>query len=159
MHNKEVEAFLAAATAYCDFIELSRPFGEKESLSNLLRMLSRLYTNALDLPEVEPEEGQLIEVDFPLPVVHFKSQNIYTEMFDPYHDTTPVNGCLDDDITDIYRDIKKGLILYKQGHVIEAVWEWRFGLEVNWGEHATSAIRALHFLTHQLGRADIEVEK
>lgn len=144
MQSKEVETFIAAATAYCDFIDSCHIFEEESSFRKLLRIISQLYATALDLPEVEPEEEHSIEVDFPLPKVDFKHHNVYTEIFNPYRDETPVNGCLDDDIMGIYSDIKKGLILYDQGHSIEAVWEWRFGLEVHWGEHATSAIRALH---------------
>ena len=142
MQSQEVEAFRVVAAAYCDFIDSTRSFDEEENFSKLLRIISQLYTNALDLPEVEEEHRP--DVEFPLPVVNVKHHNVYTEMFDPYHDETPVNGCLDDDILGIYSDLKKGLLLYEQGHGIEAVWEWKFGLEVHWGEHATSAIRALH---------------
>lgn len=144
MQSKEVEAFRVVATAYCDFIDSCRIFEKEESFRKLLRITSQLYTNALDLPEVEPEEEHSIDLDFPLPKVDVKHHNVYTEIFDPYHDETPINGCLDDDIIGIYSDIKKGLVLYEQGHDTEAIWEWRFGLEVHWGEHATSAIRALH---------------
>ncbi|MBB5181565.1 hypothetical protein HNQ44_003030 [Planomicrobium koreense] len=144
MQSQEVEAFRVLATAYCDFIDSSRSFDEEESFKKLLRIISQLYTNALDLPEVEVEEEHLPDVDFPLPEVDIKHHNVYTEIFDPYHAETPVNGCLDDDIMGIYSDLKKGLLLYEQGHGIEAVWEWKFGLEEHWGEHATSAIRALH---------------
>ena len=144
MQSQEVEAFRVVAAAYCDFIDSCRIFEEEESFSKLLRIISQLYTTALDLPEVEPEEERPIEWDFPLPEVDVKHHNVYMEIFNPYHDETPVNGCLDDDIMGIYSDIKKGLLLYEQGHGTVAVWEWRFGLEVHWGEHATSAIRALH---------------
>ena len=144
MQSQEVEAFRVVAAAYCDFIDSCRTFEEEESFRKLLRIISHLYTNALDLPEVELEEEHLTDVDFLLPEVDVKYHNVYTEIFDPYHDKTPVNGCLDDDIIGIYSDLKKGLLLYEQGHGIEAVWEWRFGFEVHWGEHATSAIRALH---------------
>ena len=144
MPHQEVEAFRISADAYCDFIDSCRSFDEEESFSKLLKILSQLYTKALDLPEVESKEEYPINVDFPLPEVEVKKHNVYKEIFDPYNDKTPVNGCLDDDILDIYRDLKKGLLLYEQGHDIEAVWEWKFGLDTHWGEHATSVIRALH---------------
>ncbi|WP_106532558.1 DUF5063 domain-containing protein [Planomicrobium soli] len=87
-----------------------------------------------------------------------KHHNVYSEIFDPYHNETQVNGCLEDDIIDIYSNIKIGLLLYEQGHSSEAVWEWKFGFEVHWGEHATSAIRALHSLIYKLGGDIIERE-
>ena len=144
MQSQRVETFRAAATAYCDFIDSCLTFDEEESFRKLLRVISQLYMTALDLPEFEVEEKHSVELDFPLPEVNIKHHNVYMEIFNPYQDKTPVNGCLDDDIIGIYSDIKKGLILYEQGHGIEAVWEWKFGLEVHWGEHATSAIGALH---------------
>lgn len=144
MQHQEVEAFRISADAYCGFIDSCRSFDEEESFSKLLKILSQLYTKALDLPEVESEEECPIDVDFLLPEIEVKKHNVYREIFNPYQDETPVNGCLDDDILGIYSDIKKGLILYEEGHDIEAVWEWKFGLETHWGEHATSAIRALH---------------
>ncbi|MDN7245549.1 DUF5063 domain-containing protein [Planococcus shenhongbingii] len=149
MVSKEVEEFRIAAAAYCDFIDSCSSFDDKETLIKLLSLVSRLYTEAFELPEVELEGEHTIDVDFPLPEVIFQKHNVYKEIFNPYHDTIPVNGCLDDDITDIYSDIKNGLLLYEQGHDAEAVWEWKFSFEVHWGEHATSAIRALHSINYQ----------
>jgi len=146
MQSREVDDFLVAAKAYCDFIDSCNSFSEKDDLDKLLKVLSSLYTKGLDLPEVEPEERHFFEMDFPLPDLDFHHYNTYKEIFDPYYGESPVNGCLDDDIIDIYSDVKKGLILHEQGHRIRAIWEWKFGLEVHWGEHATSAIRALHSL-------------
>ena len=37
-----------------------------------------------------------------------------------------------------------GLRWFEAGHPAEAVWVWGFHLVHHWGEHATSAIRALH---------------
>lgn len=110
---------------------------------NWLRIISQLFTSALNLPEVELKERHWGDVDVQLPTVEVKHHNVYTEIFDPYQDETPVTSCLEDDMIDIYIDIKKGLILFEQGHIVNAIWEWRFGLEIHWGEHATSAIRAL----------------
>jgi hypothetical protein len=36
------------------------------------------------------------------------------------------------------------LQLYEAGQLAEARWQWCFHLIHHWGEHATSAIRALH---------------
>lgn len=143
MRSQEVEEFRVIASAYCDFIDSSRIFNDEESYRKLLRIISQLFTSALNLPEVELKEKHWVDADVQLPIVEVKHHNMYTEVFDPYHDETPVTGCLEDDIIDIYSDIKKGLILFEQGLIVNAVWEWRFGLEIHWGEHATSAIRAL----------------
>ena len=148
MKRKE-ESFVIVAVSFCDFIESCSTYNEKKTLMKFLRILSQLYAEALVLPIVEPKEEHLVDRDFPLPKVDFKNHNVYTEMFNPYLDKMPVSGCLDDDILDIYRDIKSGLILYEQGKHTEAIWEWKVGFEIHWGEHATSAIRALHSIHYQ----------
>jgi hypothetical protein len=53
-------------------------------------------------------------------------------------------GFLADDLGDIYRDVTTGLRAFQAGHILQARWEWGFHFQHHWGEHATSAIRALH---------------
>lgn len=72
--------------------------------------------------------------------------DFYHEVFDPlpFPPEDPVVGSLSDDLADIYRDVVTGLRAYEAGRRAQAVWEWGFNLRAHWGEHATSAIRALH---------------
>jgi len=56
----------------------------------------------------------------------------------------PVCGDIADDFSDIYQDVKSGLLAYELGRKSQAVWHWRFTWGIHWGEHATSALRALH---------------
>lgn len=53
-------------------------------------------------------------------------------------------GDLADDVADIFRDVMRGLQLYTLNYRAAAGWEWVMSLQSHWGEHATSAIRALH---------------
>jgi hypothetical protein len=55
-----------------------------------------------------------------------------------------VEASLSDDILDIYKDVKKGILLYEKNEHIEAIWEWKFCFEIHWGSHAVDEIRALH---------------
>jgi Domain of unknown function (DUF5063) len=76
---------------------------------------------------------------------------VYSEVFDPFEDppTAPVGGSLLDDLQDLYSDLKAGLVAYDAGYVRGAAWQWRFHFTIHWGEHATSAIRALYwYLRH-----------
>jgi len=70
----------------------------------------------------------------------------YWEIFNPLaiDPGEPVVGSLPDDLSDIYIDIFRGLALYDAGEIHAAQWEWKFHFDIYWGEHATSAIRALH---------------
>ncbi|HET9267229.1 MAG TPA: DUF5063 domain-containing protein [Vicinamibacterales bacterium] len=56
----------------------------------------------------------------------------------------PIVGHLADDISEVFADIRKALVLFDRGHVEAALWEWTFGFQTHWGRHAVSAIRALH---------------
>jgi hypothetical protein len=52
---------------------------------------------------------------------------------------------LGDDLVDICRDLKRGLLALDAGALGEDVtWEWRFGFYTHWGRHATEALRVLH---------------
>jgi hypothetical protein len=53
-------------------------------------------------------------------------------------------GDLADDLVHIYRHLAAGLRLHELGKVDDALWEWGFNFQAHWGEHASSAIRALH---------------
>jgi len=76
----------------------------------------------------------------------------YREVFDP-HDwsgsegSEEVAGSVLDDLSDIYLDLRRGLLLWRDGASGKALWEWRFNFEVHWGEHATGALRALYTLS------------
>lgn len=72
----------------------------------------------------------------------------YSVVFSPYAQPPdePVTGSLADDIADIYRDLLDGLAKWRRGEVDAAVWEWWIGFTSHWGEHVTSALRALHAL-------------
>jgi hypothetical protein len=48
-----------------------------------------------------------------------------------------------DDLVDIYSDVAPGLELFESGDLAAAKDHWQFWLSHHWGEHATSALRAL----------------
>jgi Domain of unknown function (DUF5063) len=75
--------------------------------------------------------------------------NQYREVFDPYDESIDkvVTGSLADDLSDIYVDLRQGEDFWSHGLFDEAVWQWRFGFESHWGEHATSALRAIRTLS------------
>ena len=80
---------------------------------------------------------------------HFAGRVIYRKVFDPYAEPidSELVGDVIDDLGDIYRDLQRGLEHWRNGRVAEALWEWRFNFQIHWGEHATSALRALFALS------------
>jgi len=82
-----------------------------------------------------------------------KDYNLYTHVFDPYdeNDREPIFHSLSDDLADIYRDIKPGLLVWIKVTAVERlkiIWDWKFSFEDHWGQHAVNALRAIYFLLY-----------
>ena len=148
-----VRAFAEEAERFYSWVS-SSPQGE-EALADGLRRVVALYAAALSLPK--PFAPDLPDEDSPAQVneseriaVHRWASGLllgcYSEIFNPLQvpPEEPVVGHLGDDLGDIYGDVLEGLRLFQSGKREEAIWEWGFGFQHHWGEHATCAIRALH---------------
>lgn len=144
MENKDVKDFLNSATQFCSMIENIDSCNDSKKLTSLLISLLDLYAKALGLPEIEQENDTLSTFDIHVPKVTFGQFDYYWEVFDPYELKEPMGASLTDDVLDIYKEVKKGLLLYEQNVEVEAVWQWKFSFETHWGSHTVDAIRALH---------------
>lgn len=71
----------------------------------------------------------------------------YHQVFDPTEDNEAIFGSLADDIADIYRDLKEGLVLSEmhQARPEDIIWHWRLLFYSHWGKHAMDALLAIHF--------------
>jgi hypothetical protein len=140
MTNQGINEFYQSAVTYCSLIENF----DNKNLKILLLSLLDLYSKALQLPNVEPEQDKMMNIDVHLPHITICQYDHYWEVFNPYELEEPVGASLSDDIIDIYKDVKKGILLFESNEHKEAIWEWKFGFEIHWGSHAVDAIRALH---------------
>ena len=120
-----------------------------------LRRVVALYAAALSLPQPWSEgvsDASALEPALAgrLQLVRDRAATFalqhYSEIFSPLVQPLepPVVGDLADDLLDIYRDVAMGLYLYDAGGIDDAIWQWAFKFQTHWGEHASSAIRALH---------------
>ncbi|WP_372526157.1 DUF5063 domain-containing protein [Piscinibacter sp.] len=128
---------------------------EKLTAPVALRRVLALYAAALELPQpwcegVSGGSGAEPALAERLRAVRGRAAAIplqhYSEIFSPLvlRPEEPVVGDLADDLVDIYRDVATGLCLYDAGSVDDAIWQWGFNFQIHWGEHASSAVRALH---------------
>ena len=136
--------FASTAREYCLWAEAAP--GETDMwLAG--RHLASLIAFALDLPDtardankpvtIPPDAWRTIFQRFgELPV------NYYNNCVDPLHacGAEPTLGDLADDLTDIWRDLKGGLILFDAGHAAAAAFAWRETFIIHWGRHASSAL-------------------
>lgn len=149
MINEDVRSFLSSANHYCTLID-SLNYLDEKNLEELLAALLDLYLKVLRLPEVEPDNAEVPQLEIPLPKVDFDKYEYYWEVFDPYKLDEPGCGSLSDDILDIYKDLKEGIILFEQDTPNEAIWHWKFHFQAHWGSHIVNALRALHSVKHDL---------
>ncbi len=145
--DPKIAAFAEIAKRYCEWAE--KIIGDPEmEIRTAERLLAELHLNVIKLSyvgdgegteyEISSEEWSIVRERFEhLPI------NIYWDVCNPLKEEPPVLNLLSDDLADIYNDVKVGLVLYRRGHVADAVWEWRFNFKIHWGAHLTSAQRAI----------------
>ena len=150
LSENAVTIFAEAARGFCSWCERSEPDAEPEISASV--WLSNLHATALRLPQVESENSDGLP-DVPEGALAQAKRNLayfygfyYREYFDPDPrlDEEPVIGDVGDDLLDIYKDIRAGLVLFESGQTTEALWHWSFLHQVHWGRHAVGASFALH---------------
>ena len=149
--------FRGIAEEYCALVEA--PPADPDALhAALLDVLARLYAAALALPLVEPENKDLL-LDRPTndewTTIYAGLRDVlgwleYYRSIEPYPveaDDEPSTGSLADDLADIWRDVKQGLLALESGTAeTDVVWNWRDDFGAHWGRHAVDALAALHKL-------------
>jgi hypothetical protein len=114
MKSKAEDDFYHSGVNYCSLIENFDSNQEKSKLKSLLHSLLDLYSKALNLPDVEPENDTTPEVNLSLPQINFGLYENYWEVFNPYEFEEPLVASLSDDVLDIYKDVKKGMCYTKK---------------------------------------------
>jgi Domain of unknown function (DUF5063) len=149
--------FRRIAEEYCSLVEGARATDPDEFLDRLLKTLPALYAAGRRLPGMAPASDKDLP-DRPtddewkavyeglgeaLPADYYRS----VEPFPIESDDEPSLGSLADDLADIWRDIREGLLALEAGSPeADVVFHWRFLLSPHWGRHAADALAALHAL-------------
>ncbi len=143
-----LERFALAAREFCRWA--ASPIDSSEQAATVVaQLVAELVAAgcALGWTEGEPAEYDTSQVE--LDAVRLKSSALpfryYSEVFNNLivPPEAPVVGDIVDDLVDIYGDISPGLRLFDAGEKLAARNHWQFWLSNHWGEHATSALRAL----------------
>ncbi|MFA6305064.1 MAG: DUF5063 domain-containing protein [Patescibacteria group bacterium] len=160
MKNDAINQFALIAKEYCNFIE-NHKFKKNKSVYKLIDILIKLYSSALKLPKVKTGKNHHI--------LDHVNQKMYTKItkklfkeftdfkfywliFNPLIedkniDDEVVKAGVYDDLADIYRDVKNGLIEYQENsleNITDAVWHWRFHFYTHWGDHLVSLLKPLN---------------
>jgi hypothetical protein len=153
-----VAKFHAVAHAFCAWIE-GGPLSTDEEVIRAARLLAGLYAAALNLPPPRDASGRwppdvpaLEEVQAASVMArlrHFPLQFYWHACTSLVEQPGQMGtGDVTDDLGDIWRDIRPGLVAYDEGRPDEAVWQWRATFAAHWGAHVTGALTALHDYQH-----------
>ena len=141
--------FANAARGYCLWAEAPPGACETDMLT-ARRHLASLIAFALDLPDTACDANDPRKISQEAWRSVFKRfgelpVNYYSNCVDPLHASGAESslGDLADDLADIWRDLKSGLVLFDAGNVAAAAFAWREGFVIHWGRHAASALYVL----------------
>jgi hypothetical protein len=141
--------FAASARAFCSWAEGEVATPEVDLVAGHL-LLARLYADALALSSDATWDGNAPEIAQSLWRARFDRfgslpVGYYETAFNPLDVGTNETslGDLSDDLSDIWRDVKQGLLLFDSGEVDGAVHTWYLYFSIHWGRHAASALHVL----------------
>ena len=140
-----VKEFYELADTYCHFVSAKEM--TIDDVSALMELLMKLYLSAVCLPESEPETIDSSAPDVTDEIqVTFQKQipTLYWEIFDPFVQEDAVCASLAEDLSEIAADMRNGMREFEAGRTVNAIFEWKLGLNGHWGNHAVDALRALH---------------
>lgn len=154
--NEPINSFEEVARRYCQLIETPALTG-LEFARECLTLLLYLYEGAMRLPDTDvadldaPIGHEAWQAVFDSIPARLPGRDYYWLVFSPLESEAPnpVAGSLADDIADIWRDLKPGLLLIDSGganYRASAIANWRLSFEIHWGRHAVDAIAVLHAL-------------
>ncbi|WP_298734898.1 DUF5063 domain-containing protein [uncultured Chitinophaga sp.] len=155
----DVFNFITAATSYCAYIENYQTQNDKEFLSVIQAKLLALYQAAHKLPDTYPQDYIELQKDIDHVTlertISFIAERLmdnryYLHLFNPADESDKdiCYGDLLDDIGDIYKDLKRSLLIFGLGADAakeSAIWEFKFTFNHHWGDHCINAIYASHY--------------
>jgi hypothetical protein len=147
---KTLDDFAVVVRSFCDWTEADRSTQTGYAVMLLARRhLASLYASAIDLPEIdcEPVDDVLTHEDYKQTYHRFDSLPVgyYGRACDPLDLTSGETslGDLADDLADIWRDLKEGLLLFDGGHRDAAAASWQESFTIHWGNHAANALAVI----------------
>lgn len=157
--SQPIKDFVSTARAYCMFLETDPGRDPRQFLRTVQKDLLTLYRMGLDLPDissvddshVEDSIEQHIHMERILKLTRDRLPfGLYWVAYNPLEIASPAQvgaGDLVDDLGDIYRNLKKGLLLFDHtaaGTKENAIWYFKFDYDNHWGQHCMSALQVIH---------------
>lgn len=155
--QKTLQHFLQAARNFCALIESCPSNDPHTFLQTLQKQLLALYTLGLDLPSINVSEEVDLSVKLSDPEMNTILKSIGARIPFSYYwvvlnpadiDSLPETGMGDlcDDLGDMYKNLKEGLLLFEQENNIakeNAIWQFKFDFDYHWNTHCMEALQAI----------------
>lgn len=156
--SPEIVNFVDNARRYCEFCEEAHAYQLGERFLRGAILMANLYTAGLFLPELPtPEEREFPNVPDLREFPGFDELTLYWQVPDAYEWGAPVVASLSEAVVNIYRDVKRGLIIFDLGYeagdeaqVQLATWDWQHHMERTWANLAVDSLRALNRAIYKL---------
>lgn len=151
------EEMMQAALEYCSLIEQIDD-SKKEILPSLLELLPRLHAGIAAFSADKEADCHVSEADLDARFELFSRLRQLLGDRDSYwleYDVVPNEECksgsLADDLTDIYCELKSGLLSMEENlkNQDQAIDDWRCGYKIHWGKHLVDAEKHLYDLQAQ----------
>ena len=150
--------FVKCAKDYVALIERIMA-GEVVTILEVSKTLAILYAAGFGLPDPELPEHDVFPNSFNMTTDDwFKIFGAMGNWFhaelaklklEPAELESTILSHVDDDLADIYRDLKAELLGWETGNSAydpEIVFEWKFSFETHWGFHAVNTLSVMHDL-------------
>jgi Domain of unknown function (DUF5063) len=145
--------FIKTAQAYITLIETSGSHEGTAFFKECFTLVSKLLSETGDLPEVgKLRTGPEVTSDEYAEIVRRLKHQVgerdsYRKFLDPWKTEDPLYGSVSEDLADIWRDLKHGMLVLTKNDPSHAICEWRFSFFYHWGPfHATGLLRPLFAL-------------
>jgi len=139
-----IEDFTEEARRFCDLVEKDDESNSWVFAEKCLIGVLRLFERALLLPSVQPDTTDArdrVETESQRAIlrgiVGKLAHDHYWVVFEPLEpdQPEPVAGLISDDLADIWRDNKEGLLELNSESKNDALWHWRISFETHWAQH------------------------
>ena len=158
--EEAIDRFAETAREFCSWLE-GEPSDDMSERFTALRFLSRLYDQALQLPEIRDEHmagaaSEWSEMSAELTdrvmkrLDRFPTRSYWRIDRTSESEVEKVEDDVARDLFLTYSGVKDSLTDFDRGNQsrYRAAWSWRFTFWLDWGRHSTNAIQALHAQFH-----------
>ena len=151
--------FVELAEKYCSLIENIESLTIEKLFIECEHILPQIFSYGINLEynaDCIDEDETAMDVESPLAILSdfLGENNYYNCIFDPIKEEEVVVGSIADDLADIYLDLKRPLLQFRQNTEkakSNALWQWQFNILHHSGDHILNVLKPIFWINHTHG--------